>query len=609
MSIAGNGYARRRPQWAGMDLRWGFSFTGLVVAMALLGGLAAGAFWLLRPMFSSGDQDTTYLVDRVKSGVFTHDVVERGEVESSSNVEVRSQVQSRTSGAGGGTAIIEIVPEGTVVQVGDLIVRLDDSALRDEMTQQQSVVNASDSLVIQSLANLATAQIAKTEYEEGTFKQDEETLQSAAFVAEENLRRAQEYARHSERLAARGYVTQVQLEADRFAVKKAEADLALANTKLMVLRNFTKKKMLEQLEANIKIADAKLKADQKTNIIDKAKLEFIEGQIEKCVIKAPASGQVVYANESGGRQGNDIVIQEGTVIRERQVIVRLPDPTKMQVKARINESRVDYVREGLPVVIRLDALPGAELAGNVKRVSDYPMPTGWFGSNVKEYATYIEIFDPPVSMRPGMTAEVAIRTEQLENALQLPAQTVFERGGKHWCIAPDGSNLTAKEVKIGATNDKFVVIREGLKKDDVVLSNPRKYLKDVELPASVEADDKQMMAKMPPPRERDSNEKSKRVASAEGGPGGGKGGRGGGGDPKAMVAGMMERMDQNKDGKLEESEMTELPEPMRAGLKMADTNNDSFLDAGELTKAVQNFRGGRGGGRPPGTGGGGGAAP
>jgi HlyD family secretion protein len=594
-----------------LGVRGGFSLIGLVVAMAILGALAAGAFWYLRPMLFGHEQDTSYLVDRVKSGVFTHDVVERGEIESSSNVEVRSQVQSRTSGAGGGTAIIEIVPEGTMVQEGDFIVKLDDSALRDEMTQQQSVVNASDSLVIQSLANLATAEIAKEEYEQGTFKQDEETLQSATFVSEENLRRAQEYARHSERLAARGYVTQVQLEADRFAVKKAEADLALANTKLMVLRNFTKRKMVEQLDANIKIANAKLKADQKTNVIDKAKLDFVESQIAKCVIKAPAAGQVVYANESGGRQGNDIVIQEGTVIRERQVIIRVPDPTKMQVKARINESRIDYVREGLPVVIRLDALPGTELSGTVKRVSDYPMPTGWFGSNVKEYATFIEIFDPPDSMRPGMTAEVAIRTEQLENALQLPAQTVFERGGKHWCIAPDGSNLTAKEVKIGATNDKFVVIREGLQKDDVVLSNPRKYLKDVELPASVEADDNQMMAKMPPPKDREGGEKSKRLAAADGAPGGrgARGGPGGGmGDPKAMVAGMMERMDQNKDGKLEESELGELPEAMRTGLKAADTNNDTFLDAGELTRAMQNFRG-RGGGRPPGTGGGGGAAP
>ncbi len=589
--------------------RAGFSLIGMLVLLTLLAALAAGGFWILRPMLMGSQEATTYMVDKVKTGVFTHDVVERGEIESSSNVEVRSQVQSRTSGGGGGTAIIEIVPEGTIVVEGDLLVRLDDSALKDELTQQQSVVNASDSLVIQSVANLRTAEIAKTEYEEGTFKQEEETLQSEAFVAEENLRRAQEYARHSERLAARGYVTQVQLEADKFAVKKAEADLALANTKLMVLRSFTKKKMVEQLEANIKIADAKLKADEKTNSIDKSKLEFVESQIQKCVIKAPAGGQVVYANESGGRSGNDVVIQEGTVVRERQIIIRLPDPEKMQVKARINESRIDYVREGLPVVIRLDALPGTELQGTVRKVSDYPLPTGWFGSNVKEYATFVEIHDPPNAMRPGMTAEVSIRTEQTENAMQLPAQTVFERGGKHWCIVPEGNELAAKEVKIGATNDKFVVVREGLQNNQEVLSNPRKYLKEVELPAASVDDDKQMLAKMPPPKERGEGEKGRRMASAEGGPGGGRKG-GGGGDPSAMMSRMMQNLDKNSDGKLDESEMEALPEQARTGLKAADTNNDNVLDAAELAKAAQKFRGaGGGGGRPPGTGGGGGAAP
>ena len=346
-------------------------------------------------------------------------------------------------------AIIEIVPEGTVVSEGDQLVKLDDSSLRDELTQQQNVVNASDSLVIQSVANLETAKIAKEEYEQGTFKQDEETLQSAAFVAEENLRRAQEYARHSERLASRGYVTQVQLEADKFAVKKAEADLALGNTKLMVIRTYTKKKMVEQLDANIKIADAKLKADEKTNAIDRAKLEFVQSQIEKCVIKAPAGGQVVYANESGGRSGQDVVIQEGTVVRERQVIIRLPDPKRCRSRrgstnrasttsARGCRSSSDWTR------CRMSSWQAPSARSAITRCR----PAGLAATSRNTRPTS-RFDDPPAAMRPGMTAEVAIRTEQLENAMQLPSQAVFERGGKHWCIVPDGQNLTARSVKIG----------------------------------------------------------------------------------------------------------------------------------------------------------------
>ncbi len=77
-----------------------------------------------------------------------------------------------------------------------------------------------------------------------------------------------------------------------------------------------------------------------------------------------------------------------------------------------------------------------------------------------------------------------------------------------------------------------------------------------------------------------------------------------------MVAGMMERLDKNSDGKLEESEMADLPDQFRTALKGADTNGDGFTDKAEAMKIMQAMRGaGGGGGRPPGTGGGGGAAP
>jgi multidrug resistance efflux pump len=576
-----------------------------MITLGIVAAVGAIGFWFVRPMFFGGAEDATYLMDRVKSGVFTHDVIERGEMESSSNVEVRCQVQSRTSS---GTSIIEIVPEGTLVAEGDFLIRLDDSALKDELTQQQNVVNASEAKVIESKAGLATAQISKEEYEFGTFKQDEELLRSEAFVAEEDLRRAQEYAMHSEKLAAKGYVTQVQLEADRFAVKKAEADLALANTKLKVLREYTKRRTLEQLNSDIAIADAKLKADEKTLGIDQNKLELVKDLIEKCVIKAPSDGQVVYANESGGRNGQDVIIQEGTVVRERQVIVRLPDPTKMQVKARVNESRIDFVRAGLPVVIHIDALPGTELQGIVRRVSDYPMSGGFFGSSVKEYATYVEVVDSPKGLRPGMTAEVSIRVDQAENALQLPVQAVFERGGRRFCLTNGPGGLAPTEIKIGANNDKFVVIQSGLKQDQEVLSNPRKYLHLVDLPAAAEGDDKKMLAALPP--KPDGEQKPRSAA------GGGKGGKGGKGGAPGDIAGMIRGLDTNKDGKVDAAEMESLPDQFKTRLKEADTNSDGALDSKELNVVVQAIAarmGGAGGGRPGGNaggaGGGGGAAP
>ncbi len=159
--VSNSRFGSRRRQSAIFASRRGAALIRLIVALVAIGAIGGGAFWFLRPMVFGGEEETNYLVDRVSVGVFTHDVVERGEIESSSNVEVRCQVQSRTSGGGGGSAIIEIVPEGQMVNEEDFLVKLDDSALQEELTQQQSVVNASEALVIQSLANLETAKIAK----------------------------------------------------------------------------------------------------------------------------------------------------------------------------------------------------------------------------------------------------------------------------------------------------------------------------------------------------------------------------------------------------------------------------------------------------------------
>ena len=59
-----------------------------------------------------------------------------------------------------------------------------------------------------------------------------------------------------DRLAAKGYVNQLQLEADKFAVEKSRKELDAAKTKLKVLDEYTKAKMLKQLESDIAIAKA-----------------------------------------------------------------------------------------------------------------------------------------------------------------------------------------------------------------------------------------------------------------------------------------------------------------------------------------------------------------
>ena len=219
--------------------------------------------------------------------------------------------------------ILEIVPEGTWVEEGDFLVKLDDAALQKQLVQQQIICSSSESAAIEAEADLESAKLALYEYSEGTYVEDLAKQQSEVFVAEENLRRAEEYLQYSNRLAERGYIPDAQLDADQFALEKARKELGVAKTKLEVLSKFTKEKMLTQLEAKIQTAEAKLKSRQKTLELENKELQEIEAQIALCRITAPVQGQVVY--EQNRRSTSTTILIEKTfqLFERERLICRL----------------------------------------------------------------------------------------------------------------------------------------------------------------------------------------------------------------------------------------------------------------------------------------------
>lgn len=468
--------------------RRGASVWVVVLTLALVS--VPAAIWSSAAEWFSSEPTPDYLTAEVAVGPFVHDVIEHGEIESSSNVEVRCGVRARSSS---GVNILEIVPEGTRVQAGDFLVRLDDAALQTELIQQQITVTNSQSQVIESQAAFDSAGLALKEYESGTFLEQEEQLESALFVAQENVRRAEEYLQYSQRLAERGYIPEVQLEADRFAVEKARKEKDVAETKLNVLRKFTRAKVLTGLKADVGTARARLNSRTKTLQLDEVRLKEIEEQIKKCVMTAPVAGQVVHANDRDRRgSSGDLLIEEGRPVRERQVIIRLPDPTKMRVIAKVHESRISHVTVGTMSQIVLDALPELDLTGRVVTVSEYPLPSvSVYTAHIKEYAVEVDITDPPDGLRPGMTARVAIMIARESEAMTVPIQAVVERTGRHFAAVLNADGTTeSRELEIGHINEEAVVILNGLSEGENVILTPSNYDDLLDLPSkdSPEAD-------------------------------------------------------------------------------------------------------------------------
>ena len=175
----------------------------LMLAALAAGGVSLAVLVWLTTFLSKGAGADDLITQRATLGMFTHDVVERGELESSANVSVRCEVQSRTAGSNG-VKIIEIVPEGTVVKQGDFLVKFDDAALQAERTTQQISVSSAEAAAAQSKNDLEAAIIAKKEYEFGEFETEQEKLNGEILVANENASRAEEsVALHRAARAAR----------------------------------------------------------------------------------------------------------------------------------------------------------------------------------------------------------------------------------------------------------------------------------------------------------------------------------------------------------------------------------------------------------------------
>ncbi|MBI1249431.1 HlyD family efflux transporter periplasmic adaptor subunit [bacterium] len=533
---------------------------GYIAKAALFSLLVAGAVGGYYYFFagSSGPVHDEEMFHTVAPGNFEHDVIEKGEVESARNVDVFSEV--RSSREVNNFEILWVIDEGKQVEEGDVLVRLDSSALEEAAKLQELDLSGSQAGLAKAENELEAAQIAMTEYVEGLFVQEEKQIQADITFAEETLRRAEEYYAYSSRLASKGFVTSLQLAGDKFAVEKARIELENARHKLKVLRDQTMLKTVKELESKIGVAKADLESAKERNSIEQNRLNFFLEQIKNCTITAPATGQVVYANERGNRDASEFIVEPGTPVRERQTIIRLPDYSAMQVHVLINESRVALIDPGMRATITLDAFDGMALEGTVTKVNEYPEPISRFGPQVKRYAAVVTIDGSPRQIKPGLTANVAIHVDKQDNVLMTPIQSVLPWGEDYYCMVQNGDSIEARKVSPGSNNSRFVVIQDGLKDGDLVALSPRGYLDNAGLP---ELTEEQLAG----------TSKKGRGPGGRGGPGGpggrAKGGRPGGGPP--MSPG--QQAPSNPDAKLVDRKVDQPNENQAGGNNKFSTAN------------------------------------
>ena len=329
-----------------------YVWIGVIAVICLVAAVTvAGKRMLDSKQAGSDDRAAT----TVRRGPLRITVSEGGHVEAQRSVNIKCQVPGRPT-------IIKIVEEGSNVEKGDVLVELDSAELEERLTGQQittenaeaSYAQAKEQFEIQKSENdsrLKAAELkvkfAKTDLEkfrDGDKPQKIRKATTDITIAKEKLERAKEQHEATKRLRDKDYVTETQLRKDELALKTAELLLEEYVAALDLLERYTlereriqlesdneeavkdKERKIRQANAQLAKSEADLKGKKKTLELQRGRLAKFKRQLEKCTIKAPQSGLVVYAGSGRYRTSR---IEEGAQVYERQTIIQLPDVSAM----------------------------------------------------------------------------------------------------------------------------------------------------------------------------------------------------------------------------------------------------------------------------------------
>jgi HlyD family secretion protein len=555
-------------------------FAGVVVAALLIGWLVMGTDF--GSMFvgggSNSDEDNMQ-VYVVRKETLRVTVTEDGNLESADNTEVKCEIP-------GGSTILKIIDEGTTVDEGDELVRLDESAIEDARDLQSGVVDEAKAAKVQAEQNVIAASIAVKEYEKGTFLQEQQIAEANIVISLENEATSKNLLDHSKKMFRKGFATQLQVDSDTFAVKRAGLERAAAETALNVLEEFTKTKMMTELNATKDAAVALKEAKEKALILEVKKLDRLNEKLDKAVIRAPKAGMVIYANERS--RYSSVTIELHSAVKEGQAIIRLPDLTRMEAKVLVNESKIELLKMSSPANLKIgDRI----FHGTVNSIANQP-ERGSFGSDVKEYATIVSIDGEADGLKPGMTAEVEILVEEFKDVLTVPVSAVVERSGKYFCwVATGTKSPEQRELILIGTNDRKMAVSDGVKIGDKVILNPRATIPEAREEARKTDENgegnRESGGKDGNWGERKAPSGGKPAAvsqgegTAKGGPSAGEGG--GPGRPTGASSGQKPYEDKNGDGLITKDEVSG---PMVNYFDKLDENGDGSIDKAELKKAA-----------------------
>lgn len=455
-----------------------------------------------------GDQpDKVYEVER---GSFNIVISANGTLDAIKRYLIEAPPVSRQ-----GLDIIEAVEDQAVLKKGDQIVAFSDAKYLDELEskeveieeaeknlmllQQDMKMNVADSVSLIKKATdthrVAVESLEKYVNEDAPLQKkdliaDVETARQNVRTEQENLVQLRE-----DLLSASMGDESARLKIES-QIESSEAKIeSLKNTEerevynLRIFKQYTYPQKLREYERNLVKAEMDLQKElvnaaaqrvqierkvstqqRKLDTLRRQRMDLI-GNIGMLRVTAPVDGVITYGDPDPRRRNREQKdISVGASMRPSELIGSIPDMSRLVVNLDVPEATRPKIRLGMRAEMRVKALPNIRLSGEVSRISDMASNLNyWDRTSPKIYGTVISIDQNLEVLRTGMTVEVDMISETVDNVLFVPVEALFVKEGEVFCRVKKASGPEERKVRTGRSSSSFVEITDGLEPGEKVL--------------------------------------------------------------------------------------------------------------------------------------------
>jgi HlyD family secretion protein len=252
---------------------------------------------------------------------------------------------------------------------------------------------------------------------------------------------------------ARATLARLQADAERAQVALEDARVQQRRAETLSAQQLLPTSELEAARVATRQAEASAKSAQAQVTQSRASLQQAQVNASHTTITAPIDGTVISRNVDVGQ----------TVAASMQAPVLFTiaqDLRHMQVNASVDEADIGSIAPTQAVTFQVDAYPGTVFSGSVRQVRLAPV----IDQNVVSYVTVIDVPNPELRLKPGMTANVAIQVARADGALKVPASALRFRGGQKsqrvWVLEASGA-LKPVRVETGVSDGTTLAIAGG----------------------------------------------------------------------------------------------------------------------------------------------------